>query len=596
MPSCYYRFGFLLLVGLVAGCGAWGKPKAPVAPRPQGTMSDLSGFTRTHSSPAIEGTIGSVSYLQGDRLMRVRGYGLVVGLQGKGSRSSLPAVREYLIREIRRARMKNLHTEYAKTPEELVDDPGSAVVEVMGEIPAAASKGQTFDVYVTAASFDPDTESIAGGYLLLCDLKMFREVSPQEIIEGRTLAKARGPIFSNPFTGPDMSAVGGNPREGRVLAGGVVLADRELSLVTVNESYALVRQIQNAINQTFICKPEAATGLTHTTVKLRIPPEFRGRERRFLELVMHLPLVSSASARQARIKQLTAEMVRPDAPLEDVALSLEGMGQTVVGPLQALYTHRRREVNYYAARTGLRLGDPLALEVVGHHAREEKSPFRAAAIRELGEADQSPAVRESGGRAMALRASALLRELLMSSDPRIQILAYESLRKVDRHSVHTRLVGENPENFILDVVPSDGPMLIYARRTRTRRVALIGGDRMIVQPPFLYSGEGKPILISVVPEDRFISVLKKDQRGRTVVGPLRVGPSLPHFTHFLGNDPEVDLTGQLQGLGLEYSAVLDVLYRLCEKGAITANFRWEEPGIEDLIGPLKPPGRPESEL
>lgn len=559
-------------------------------------MSDLSGFVKMHSSAAIEGTIGSVSYLQGNRLMRVRGYGLVVGLQGRGSRTSLPAVREYLIREIRRARMNALHVEHSKTPEELVDDPGSAVVEVMGEIPAAASKGQTFDVYVSAASFDPDTESIAGGYLLLCDLKMFREVSPQEIIEGRTLAKARGPIFSNPFQGTDQSAAGGNPREGRVLAGGVVLADRELSLVTVNESYATIRQIENAINQTFICKPKAATGMSHNTVKLKIPPEFRGRERRFLELVMHLPLVSSAAAREARVKQLIAEIVRPDAPMEDVSLSLEAMGPTAVGQLQTLYTHRRREVNYYAARAGLRLGDALALEVVARHARDEKSPFRAQAIRELGEADQSPAVRESGGRAMALRASAVLRELLMSTDPHIQILAYEALRKVDPDSVHTRLVGQSPENFILDVVPSDGPMLIYARRTGTRRVAMIGGDRLVLQPPFLYSEPGKPLLVSAVPDDRFISVLKKDRTGRTIVGPLRVGPSLPHFTHFLGNDPEVDLDGQLQGLGLEYSVVLDVLYRLCEKGAVAANFRWEEPGIEDLIGPLKPPGRPESEL
>jgi hypothetical protein len=64
----------------------------------------------------------------------------------------------------------------------------------------------------------------------------------------------------------------------------------------------------------------------------------------------------------------------------------------------------------------------------------------------------------------------------------------------------------------------------------------------------------------------------------------------------MGNDPETDVYGQLQGLGMDYSVVLDVLYRLCEKGAVTADFKWEEPGIEDLLGPLKPTGRPESEL
>lgn len=596
MPSCRYWFALILLPCLLAGCTGWGKAEQPVAPRPKGTMSDLSGFTRMHSSAAVEGTIGSVAYLQGDRLMRVRGYGLVVGLHGRGSRSSVPTVRDYLIREIRRARLANPHAEYTKSPEELVDDPSSAVVEVMGEIPAGACKGRTFDVYVSATSFDPDTESIAGGYLLLCDLKMYREVSPQEIIEGRTLARACGPIFTNPFVSGERSAAGTNPREGRVLAGGVVLQDRELSLVTVHESYATVRQIQNAINQTFICKPPAATGLTQTTVKLCVPPEYRGRERRFLELVMHLSLTQSAAAKEARTRQLIAEMVRPDAPLDDLALSLEGVGQNAVKQLQELYTHHRREVNYHAARTGLRLGDSLALEVVARHAKDEKSPFRGPAIRELGEANLSQAVRESGGRGMAVRASAVLRELLADADPRVRILAYESLRKVDPDGITTRIVGRDPENFILDVVPSDGPMLIYARRAGTRRVALIGGERMIVQPPFLYSEKGKPIVISAVLEDKFISLIKKDHKGSTIFGPVRVLPSLPHFTHFLGNDPETDIHGQLQGLGLDYSVVLDVLYRLCEKKSVAADFRWEEPGIEDLIGPLKPPGRPESEL
>ena len=42
--------------------------------------------------------------------------------------------------------------------------------------------------------------------------------------------------------------------------------------------------------------------------------------------------------------------------------------------------------------------------------------------------------------------------------------------------------------------------------------------------------------------------------------------------------------------------VLDVLYRLCEQGAINADMRWEEPSVEDLIGPLEPIGRPEHEL
>src|SRR5690606_36251642 len=132
------------------------------------------------------------------------------------------------------------------------------------------------------------------------------------------------------------------------------------------------------------------------------------------------------------------------------------------------------------------------------------------------------------GVAMAARAGAVLRRLLAHSDPRIRIMAYESIRQIDPDSVETRLSGREPENFLLEVVPCEGPLLIYARRSGTRRIALIGGDELMMRPPILYAESDKPILISAGPEDKLISVIKKDYRGRKVVGPLRMIPSVPH--------------------------------------------------------------------
>jgi flagellar basal body P-ring protein FlgI len=568
---------------MLAGC-SWWEPREPVAARPTGTMTNVKDFASAHQSPALAGTIGSVSSLQGDRFMRVRGFGLVVGLDGKGSRNCLPSIREYLAREIRRARAPHTQHEFKLTPEELIDSPDTAVVEVVGEIPAGVAKGHVFDVVVSSASFDPDTQSLAGGYLLTCELKVFREVSPEEVIEGRPLARARGPVFINPFAGGEKSSAGVNPREGKVIGGAYSLEDRKLSLITAMESYSMVSRIQTAINRMFNCDPKAADGVSASMIELRVPPAYRGRERRFLEIVSHLSLEPSAAAREARGKELIAELVRPDAPLEDVALSLEGLGPPALGMVKTYYTHKRREVNFYAARTGLRLGDALAVEVIAHHARDARSPFRAAAIRELGECGNP------------VRAGLLLRELINEGDPRVQIMAYEALRRVDPEAVVTRTVGRDPENFLLDLVPCDGPMLIYARRTQTRRIALIGGDRLVLHPPLLYAEEGKPVLLSAAQNDQFVSLLKKDSRGRVLGEPLRLGTALPGFVYFLGHDPVQDAEGRLQGLGFDYAVVLDVLDRLCRSGAINAEFRWEEPGVEDLLGPLKPPGRPESEL
>src|SRR3990167_1386736 len=94
-------------------------------------------------------------------------------------------------------------------------------------------------------------------------------------------------------------------------------------------------------------------------------------------------------AMETRAKELAGELTRPEAPLNKVGLALEGIGISVLPMIKPLYTHSRKPVNYYAARTGLRLGDALALDVIIRHANDEKSPFRREAIHELGDAKRS---------------------------------------------------------------------------------------------------------------------------------------------------------------------------------------------------------------
>jgi len=577
---------WLLTAAMLAGCSEqewkwdwWNKPQATT--RPAGTMNNLASFSPQRKSPAIEGTIGSVTYLQGTRLLRVRGFGVVIGLGGKGSRNVRPGVKEQVIADLRRYHSANPHTTRdMPTAEKQLDSLDAAVVEVLAEIPAGATKNQRFDVFIRAD--DSGTQSLAGGYLIPCDLRIYQEVSAAEGIEGRIHASTAGPVFINPFTSSG-SATTVNLREGYVIGGGVNKVDRRLSLVALIESYATVRQIQDSINSRFKGEEKVADATSAANVELTLPPPFRNRRAYFLDLVMHLPLSSSPVNREARCKALVGELARPDAPLEDAALALEGLGGTVISMLQPLYTDSRRQVNYYAARTGLRLGDELAIEVIIRHARDERSPYRLPAIRELGDCS------------MAARAGTALRELLTNSDARIRILAYESLRKVEPDSVSRYVVGQRPENFIMEVVPSDGPAMIYARRTEVRRIAFIGGDRMMFRPPLLYSQPGQPVTISGKAGEPTITVLRKNVEGKNI-GPKKVPLSVAPLVRFLGNDLRTTPDGRIEGLGVDYAIILDMLYRFCEKGGINADMRWEEPTVEELVGPLKPMGRPESEL
>ncbi len=578
-----FTWATVLAMLSLAGCSEdfWGK-KTPTT-RPSGTIDDLAAMRQASRSKAMEGTIGSVAYVEGGRLMRVRGYGLVWGLNGQGSKFCPPEIRDRILRDIRRFRLANPHLERNLTAEELIDSMDTSVVEITGEIPAGARQGTIFDVVVSATSVSPDTRTLAGGHLLPCELQILRDAAPGDNMEGQTYAKARGPVFINPFAGTTTQSAAGTSRlEGRVIGGGMTTVDRRLSLNTLVPSYKTVRQIADAINRRFPVEPKAADPTSPAHLELRIPESFQGREARFVEIVMHLPLSQSPTVREVRTKTLVGELSSSIDPPEDAALSLEGIGPSAITMLQDLYTSPRRQASWYAARTGLRLGDAAAVEVIARHARDPKSPYRTMAIRELGECANNP------------KAAMALRELMDLPDNWVRIRAYEALRTADRTAMVSDVVGRDPGNFVLDVLASKGPPLIYARRTGVRRIAMIGADHIVFRMPLFYSKPGKDVALSAGPGDKMLTVIRKEA-GR-LAGEFKLPLSLVLLVHFMGDDPRQDTRGKPQGLGLDYALVLEVLHSLCQDGAINARLEWEQQSIEDLVGPLRPTGRPESEL
>ncbi len=551
--------------------------------RPGGTLEQAE-MHKIALATSIESTIASVAYAEGGlRLMRVRGYGLVVGLAGKGSTRCPESLRNYLADAIRRTRMSDPYRRKSgsePTPGQMIDSADTAVVLIEAEIPAGAIKKRRFDVRVTAV--DEDTSSLVGGILLETDLKVFQSISPAAVLEGKTLARAGGPVFVNPFREATATAATINQREGHIIAGGTTTEDRTLTLATAIPSYATVRQVQDAINARFKATPHTASAESPSRITLRVPPEFQAREGRFLETLMHLPLNNNSTENQARARILAAELSQPDAPHRELALSLEGIGRPAIDLIRPLYAHTNRPVSFFAAVTGLRLADPAAIDVIIRHAKDPRSPYRYQAIRELGESK------------LPERASATLQELLDGEDPQLRVLAYEALRLVDRNAVSQSVVGERVENYLLEVVPSNGRPLIYARRTKAPRIALIGGDPMVCRPPVLYAEPDGPITLTAKIGDTHLSILKRDP-ARTL-GPYFTPLAVPVLTRFLGDDLRTDADGQLQGLGLDYGSVVAVLYRLCANRGIDADMCWEDPENEKLLGPLQPMGRPESEL
>jgi len=531
-------------------------------------------------SAAIRDTIQTVAWLEGVRKMSVGGYGLVVGLGKNGTRQCPRPIREYMLKDLRSRYRLGAESDELQhlLPEKLIDSEETAVVTVYGEIPAAVSKGATFDLSIRVLE-GTDARSLEGGWLMPCSLKLWADGQP---VEGRILGEGAGPVFINPFGLREGAATKVDPREGRVIGGGRSSESRRIRLVLNEPSGPIASRLANLVNQRFGMDPvKPGEAASPAAVDLRVPLAWHGRESHFLELMMHLYVPSAPSFGDLRLRELDEEAVKPDAPLEDIALAWEGLGKSCIQHVRKLYAHTDNGVSYYAARAGLRTGDDLAVEVMARHLRDPADPFREMAIEELGRATDIS------------RAVLLLRPMLDDEDQRIRRLAYEGLRRHGDGTVRTIVVGK--KNFTVDVVSSTGKFLITARRSGQQRITIFG-THVRCNPPLFYAHHADLVTITANPGDMKMKIVRRTpltgRRSSVVQAPL----DLPGLIQTLGRDPEKDANGHYEGLGLSYSQIVEILHDLCAKKALDATFVLQEIDKAEVNPKYRDSGRPESEL
>ncbi len=532
-------------------------------------------------SPAYRDTIGSLGYFDGMGAMRVRGYGLVVGLGKNGSSDCPRGVYDRLVHSL----YKHYHATSSVVgsrpiaPESLIGDVDTAVVVVMGDIPPAASAGTRFDVSVTALA-GTQTKSLVGGRLYTTDLEVYRSLPSGVSITGKILARASGPLFSNPFSSDD-SATKSNAREATVVSGGLATKDRRLRFVVDPPSYRRSQQIEARINSQFAGGSRVANAASPSFVDLNVPRSFEGDTGHFLELVKSLFVSRDPSFAATRARELAKELLRTDAPHGRIALCLEGLGIEARGVLDDLYASSLDYVSFHAAVSGLRLGDHVAADRMAVFCRDEGSSYRFQAIRALGET-------------VGMASTAVtLRELLHDDDPRIQVASYEQLRKRNDRSIVSRPIGR--DNYILDLVPTSKSHFVYVKRRNQRRIALFG-NALNLELPLLYRAVDGSVTISGNGSDGLLTILRTVVSTGTTSPPIRAPNNLAQLAILLGDDAGVDSDGEATGLGLDYGAVVRALHQLCEEKSIRARFVLEEPNVTELFGPSRETGRPESEL
>ncbi|MHC5110874.1 MAG: flagellar basal body P-ring protein FlgI [Planctomycetota bacterium] len=538
---------------------------------------DLAGS----DSASHRNTIGELTFYQGTGPLKVRGYGLVLGLGEMGSRDCPSHVYKELVQSMYR---QHSFTEAqvgvkSMTPEELISSIDTAAVSVQAEIPAGSVSGTPIDVVVRTLP-GTQTKSLAGGHLFPMELEVFRDVPERGSISGRALARAAGPIFINPFADGE-SATPNNPREGIILGGAVTTSDRDVRLVLIDPSYQRAKRIQDRINSRFPGNMRLADAVSPSFIRVNIPPEFYADSGHFLSLIRSLYLSRDPQFEAIKIKKLAKEMNYPAAPHAKIALCFEGIGENSVPTLRELYSHERDSVSFHAAAAGIRLNEHLAVDIMAKHALDTTSEFRYQAIRALAVA------KSSGGAALTLR------RLLEDEDPRVNVAAYEALLERKDASIHSLRVGKN--SFRLDILPTSRSSTIYCKRAGSQRIALFGND-LNLKPPFFYGAPDGSLVLNADQTAESVAAIRTSVNSGRTSPVLQLPLALPDFIRLCGNNAGVDIDDNITGLGLGYGAIVRALHHLCQDGAISARFMLEQPNVNEMFGPARRAGRPESDL
>jgi hypothetical protein len=463
------------MLGL-ASC-AKGTPPAPTEPRYQSLpLPQVPNFMK-------ETLFERVRFLD-LQPMSVYGYSLVVNLHDTGDSRSPGFVRDYIVKQmLLRGFDSYVMGKYKNvSPDQMLRDKRVAIVTVEGHIPVGARVGQSFDVTVRALEHN-NTRSLAHGDLYQTDLSDMGLVEPQSIGARQQAYAPGGPVFVNPayaLTEIAPAQVQGKSgelsslRAGTVLDGGVSRIDRPISLQLRRPQASTARLVEQVISQRWEAPTQlgmvygdgtdlVAKAENDALVLIYVPPQYKGDWKHFLGVVSHLYLNQSPEFLAKRSRELVEMAQKPGAPLADISLCWEAMGDPGLPTFENLISDPNPDVAFAAARAAAFLGDEAARRALLDMALDPQQHNQVDAVRVLAELPDSKEVDQ------------MITQLLDSDRADVRIEAYRLLVANSGASEDSRIQSYNINHrFLLDIVQSSGPPMVYATSTGVPRIAIIG--------------------------------------------------------------------------------------------------------------------------
>lgn len=558
-------------VGLLGGCA---KNEAPKVAKPAYVNIGL----RTNLPAYLKDTVLERTDLSNIGPLAVSSYGLVVNLRYSGDSNTAPtAVREWMIKEMYRHGMggRRIPGYHEMTPERALADKRNSIVIAAAFIPPGARSGQRVDAFCQALP-QSNTASLAGGTLYQSELRLYGADAMNPGGSVNKYVEARGPLFINPaYALETPSATDGVARSGArtatVMGGGFVTTDRALQLRLRTPQWNISRAIESVINTRFQAvadKPRqdgrgmcVAEAQDDGYLNMWVPVSYKGNWEHFAGVATHLYMNLNPSVAAVKAQELAEAATHPDALLEDISFALEGLGPVAIPYITPLLTHPGADVRYAAARAGIYLGDTASEDALIAMAKTPGNPFRLNAIVTLADVPNNPEI----NRAMA--------SCLDAVEAPIRINAYKVLAASGDPHVSSRQVNEN---FVLDIIDSKGPPLIYATRTGEPRLAIFGGRTAINQPMTFAAFDTELTIMTDAEKPNQLSVF---YRGSDLQEPVKTA-SRPNVA---------ELVARLGGLGDEklhfgYADIVGILQSMADHGKVSATFvLQDQPGREDLL-------------
>jgi hypothetical protein len=551
---------------------------------------------RWHPIPAdpsmpvfLKGTIKDLTVSANTGTFPVSSYGLVTGLRGTGDSTAPAVVREWMIKEMARHKFGSPSGEYqAISPETMLADPHVAIVSVVANIPPGARKGDQCDVIVQALP-NNNTTSLANGMLFLTTLKYLGTQDPFGAVN--EFAKAQGNIFVNPayaIATPTQTAARASLRTGMIPNGGVVTADRPMHLLLRTPSWAGSREVERRINYRFQTtdpfKNPAAASQDEGYIHVYVPKTFHGDWEHFMGVATHLFMNPDGDFNALKARQLADEARKPDAPLMDISYCWEAIGPAAIPYITPLLTSDQQDIQFAAARAAAFMGDHFGETTLVKIAQTPKHPFQVNAVQTLGALPGSARVNLS------------LARLLDSGESLVRIEAYKSLINRDTDEaqpIFSRVIhprGNNEGGFVLDLIESKGPPLIYCSRMGQPRVAVFG-HKLAMRTPATFSAFDAHLTIATLPDrPHTLNIFYREEGRRNPVQALS-NPDVGEIIARLGGATD-------DGLHFNYGDVVAILQGLVAREQLSAAFVLQQaPGIEREIqeSPSLPDqGRPQA--